>query len=234
MCRADATVAAQARLARAAGADVREDAPVAAIAVASDDHAEVRTEADDVHSAPTVVVTAGAWTEPLLATAGVEVPLSVTGEVIGYARMPGASPVPTLIEWPDGTRPHARYALPVPGRPDLVKIGAHQAGTVVDPDPDRRPAVPADDLALDTFAEERFPGSRVESVEPCLYTNTADEDFVLGRTGPIVIGSPCSGHGFKFTPLVGRILADLATGDTPPVPLERFAFDRAALRPARP
>jgi glycine/D-amino acid oxidase-like deaminating enzyme len=36
-------------------------------------------------------------------------------------------------------------------------------------------------------------------------------DFILERQGPIVVGSPCSGHGFKFTPLVGRILADPAT-----------------------
>ena len=157
VCRADATVAAQARLATAAGADVREETPVERIAAAGDG-AEVTTAAGDVHRAPVVVVTAGAWAQPLLATAGIDVPLRVTGEVIGYARLPGASPLPTLIEWPDGDRPHARYALPVPGRPDLVKLGAHQAGTVVDPDPARRPAVPADDAAaLDAFAERTVP-----------------------------------------------------------------------------
>jgi sarcosine oxidase len=44
----------------------------------------------------------------------------------------------------------------------------------------------------------------------CLYTTTPDESFVLERTGNVVIGSACSGHGFKFTPLIGRVLADLA------------------------
>lgn len=44
-----------------------------------------------------------------------------------------------------------------------------------------------------------------------------------------MIGSPCSGHGFKFTPLIGRILADLATGWPAPIPLERFLSTRPAL-----
>jgi len=231
VCRADATVAAQARLAAAAGATVAEGTAARAIEPRGDG-VVVSTTDDRAHRASVVVVTAGAWAEPLLAGAGIELPLRVTGEVIGYARLPAASELPTLIEWPAGERPHARYALPVPDAPDLVKVGAHQAGTVVDPN--RPPVVPAADAALDAFADERFPGARVESVEPCLYTNTADEDFVLDRVGPVVIGSPCSGHGFKFTPLIGRILADLATGVEPSVPLERFAWDRPSLRPDRP
>jgi glycine/D-amino acid oxidase-like deaminating enzyme len=47
--------------------------------------------------------------------------------------------------------------------------------------------------------------------DTCMYTNTADERFILERRGPVVIGSPCSGHGFKFAPLIGSRLADLAT-----------------------
>ncbi len=46
--------------------------------------------------------------------------------------------------------------------------------------------------------------------ETCLYTNTADEEFVLERHGRVVVGSACSGHGFKFAPIVGRTLAALA------------------------
>lgn len=49
----------------------------------------------------------------------------------------------------------------------------------------------------------------------CTYTTTPDEDFILDRIGPVVIGAGFSGHGFKFTPVVGRILADLATGTRP-------------------
>ena len=55
----------------------------------------------------------------------------------------------------------------------------------------------------------------------CLYTWTANEDFILDRPGggPFVIASPCSGHGAKFAPLLGEIIADLAAG--PPRPATR-------------
>jgi sarcosine oxidase len=46
--------------------------------------------------------------------------------------------------------------------------------------------------------------------QSCLYTTTADEHFVLERRGRVVVGSACSGHGFKFAPAVGRRLAGLA------------------------
>ena len=48
--------------------------------------------------------------------------------------------------------------------------------------------------------------------EACLYTNTEDESFLLERRGRIVIGSACSGHGFKFAPAIGERLAALAQG----------------------
>jgi len=68
--------------------------------------------------------------------------------------------------------------------------------------------------------------------ETCLYTMTADEDFVLDRVGPLVVGGGCSGHGFKFGPLIGEVLADLATGRGPDLPMERFSALRPALEQA--
>jgi sarcosine oxidase len=43
-----------------------------------------------------------------------------------------------------------------------------------------------------------------------MYTTTVDESFILERRGRVVIGSPCSGHGFKFAPAIGERLAALA------------------------
>jgi sarcosine oxidase len=239
VCRADATVAAQARLASAIGATVLEKTAATAMEPSSGDGVEVRTAGGERHVAPVAVLTAGAWAQPLLASAGIDVPLRVTREVVAYAELPEASPLPTLIDWtPTDSGP--RYALPVTGRDATpyrgmaatVKLGVHQAGAAVDPDGPNDP--PAGDDDLSRFASERFGSNGVAGLESCLYTNTADEDFVLDRVGPVVIGSPCSGHGFKFVPLIGRILADLATGAEPPVSLGRFARDRASLRPARP
>ncbi len=48
-----------------------------------------------------------------------------------------------------------------------------------------------------------------ELVETCLYDNTADEDFLIERRGRVVIGAGTSGHGFKFGPLLGEMLAAL-------------------------
>ena len=61
---------------------------------------------------------------------------------------------------------------------------------------------------------ERLPGVAPEPVgaETCLYTTTADESFLLERRGRVVVGSACSGHGFKFAPAVGERLARLALG----------------------
>jgi len=230
VCRADRTVAAQARLAAEAGATVLEETAVESLHRAAGG-VEARTPSGDAHRAPVVVVTTGAWAQPLLATAGIRLSLRVTRERVAYATLPAPGPLPTWIEWtPEPFQP--RYALPVPERPDLVKLGEHRAGAVVDPDQHVEP--PAADDALSAFAFERFPGSDVDTLETCLYTNTPDEDFVLDREGQVVVGSPCSGHGFKFAPLIGRILADLAMGADPPVNLGRFALRRPSLGSAGP
>jgi sarcosine oxidase len=47
-------------------------------------------------------------------------------------------------------------------------------------------------------------------METCLYTIREDDEFLLERRGRVVVGSPCSGHGFKFAPVVGQRLASLA------------------------
>ena len=73
----------------------------------------------------------------------------------------------------------------------------------------------ADDAeVLRDFARKRLPeaGALVET-QTCLFTNTPDRHFVLGLHPDalnVVIASACSGHGFKFAPVVGEILADLA------------------------
>ena len=91
-----------------------------------------------------------------------------------------------------------------------MKAGLHQSGPTVDPD---EPGGPDAEIAERTAAwvERRFrvagPAVRVET---CLYTRRANDEFLLERRGRIVVGSPCSGHGFKFAPVIGQRLAALA------------------------
>jgi sarcosine oxidase len=92
-----------------------------------------------------------------------------------------------------------------------LKAGAHHAGAEADPD-SAAPPDPAIIERISAWVGERFPDVDPSPVDAqtCLYTTTADEQFVLERRGRVVVGSACSGHGFKFAPAVGRRLAQLA------------------------
>ena len=165
-----------------------------------------RVESLDDIDAEVVVVTAGAWVTKLVP----DLPLTVTRETVAYYARDGA-PMPSVVELNDETRHHAMYALhdPLYG----MKAGAHHGGHVADPDVEE-PADPALVERISGWVRRTIPRRRSEPVaaETCLYTSTEDESFVLERRGRLVVGSACSGHGFKFAPAVGRRLADLALG----------------------
>ena len=166
----------------------------------------IRVESPDDVDADVVVLTVGGWIRKLVP----DVPVRVTRETIAYFAYDGP-PLPSVVEL-NVDRGHAMYALhdPVHG----LKVGAHFHGHETDPDD----AEGADDELVDAIAE--WTGSRFVGIDPtpvgaqsCLYTSTVDESFVLERRGRVVIGSPCSGHGFKFAPAIGRRLAALALED---------------------
>ncbi len=229
--RADDALRSQVRLAADHGADLREQTVVERLKVA-DDGIEVLTSRGEVVRAPAAIVAAGAWAGPLLAAAGIDLRLRTTLEQSTYVDAGAAgADLPTVIDW-DAHPGQPPYIVPNPFRPGEIKAGGHLSGPVVDPD--ERSFEPDRDREADIVAwmTDRLVASpTLMRTDTCLYTTTPDEDFVIDRVGPVVIASPCSGHGFKFTPLIGEVLADLATGETPAIPLERFRADRAALRP---
>jgi len=163
-------------------------------------------------------------------------------QVAYFAPAPGATPreqPPIFIEWGDDMI----YGLPVPERSPhggTYKVSHHTPGT----DLDRYDPVgtaPMDDdpglLALLTGAVRRLlPSLDPDPVrtERCVYDNSADRDFVIARTGQIVVGCGTSGHGFKFGPLLGELLADLADGATPSIDLRPFGLQRESARPRGP
>ena len=164
--------------------------------------------------ADVVVVAASAWLPKLLPDIGLPA-LKVTREqVVHFA--PHSS---DEMDWPSFIHRQANgvgiYGLTSPG--EGVKVAEHHVGAEVDPD--------ARTFALDAagidrivdYVEEWFPGLDPVPLNPatCLYTNTPNEDFLLDRVDDIVIVSPCSGHGFKFAPEIGRLAADLAMGAPP-------------------
>jgi sarcosine oxidase len=216
-----------ARLATAHGAEVREETPAESIA-ASGDGVEVATASSTI-LAPVAIVAAGAWSGSLLGRAGIPLTLRPTLEQSTYFDA-GAAHLPTVIDW-DEAPEQPPYIVPDPFEPGTIKAGAHLSGPDVDPDTRSFDADEARELQVADWVGRRLvSGARPLRTETCLYTRTPDEDFVLDRVGPLVVASPCSGHGFKFTPLIGEVLADLVTGEEPEIPLERFRADRPALR----
>jgi sarcosine oxidase len=157
-----------------------------------------------------VVVTAGAWAKDLVARAGMNLPVVATSETVCYFRLETSRPVPSIVDFKPGGPGHGTYALadPVHG----LKLGIHKSGKPLDPDDPPGPDPRLVELMREAAARY-FPTADDEpaAVDTCLYTNTDDERFILERHGRVVVGSACSGHGFKFAPVVGEQLADLAT-----------------------
>jgi sarcosine oxidase len=163
----------------------------------------VRVESPEELDADVVVLTVGAW----IRTFFPDVPVRVTRETVAFFAYDGP-PLPSVVEL-NVNRGHAMYALHDPDHG--LKVGAHFHGHETDPDLDEGP----DEALVAHIAD--WTGARFPDVDPtpvaaesCLYTSTASEAFILERRGRVVIGSPCSGHGFKFAPEIGRELADLA------------------------
>jgi sarcosine oxidase len=166
------------------------------------DQVVLRVNDEDVR-ARSCVVTAGAWAKPLLERAGIDLDVHPTRETIAYFKAAGP-PLP-FVEWGSP----AAYALGYGA--DVIRAGFHVAG----PPTDAEVEGVVEPSAVDRIAQ--WADGRIEGLDPtpvatetCIYTNTDDEHFVLERHGSVVVGSPCSGHGFKFAPLIGNRLADLA------------------------
>jgi sarcosine oxidase len=161
-------------------------------------------ESTDDLDADVVVVTAGPWIRDLVPS----VPVTVTRETVVYFKRDGP-PQPSIVDLNPETGGHGMYSLhdPLYG----LKAGAHHAGVESDPDTEAPPD-PAIVERIAAWVGERFPDVDPEpaDAQTCLYTTTADAHFILERRGRVVVGSACSGHGFKFAPAVGRRLAELA------------------------
>lgn len=201
--------------ARAAGAAVSAQVAVTGIRLERG-AVRVSTEEDEI-LARAVVVTAGAWAPSLLRQVEVELPVVPTRETVAYFDVPGADQLPPVM---DSSVPAADdYGLARPGQisyavgaPGIgLKAGLHHAGPLADPDAAGSADPAVVEWACDWIAR-RYPGASPSSTGPetCLYTNTADESFVLERHGRVIVGSACSGHGFKFAPALGRTLAAMA------------------------
>jgi sarcosine oxidase len=184
------------------------------------DHARIKCER--------VIVSAGAWVKHLLPA--LRVPLRVTRQQVLYVETSDPAPFqigrfPVFI-YKGETELDAFYGMP--RFQDLgVKVARH-GGPEFDPDNNNR-SISAEYVEIVRgFLRRHVPGLACGEIlfhEVCLYTSAPGDQFVvefLPERSDVIVASPCSGHGFKFSCLIGRALADLAVTGTTDISFERM------------
>jgi sarcosine oxidase len=223
----EAAVEATLALAADAGADLRFDEPVLEL-----DGDTLRTERG-TYVAERIVVSAGPWLPELVPELAplfrvARQPLLWLEPQEPELFRPERFPI-FVWEWKPGW---AFYGFPDVG--EGFKVAVHHHGEQTTPESADRELRPADEEVIRELVRRFFPAGdgALRSAAVCLYTNTPDEHFVLDllpRDERVIVASPCSGHGFKFAPAIGELLADLATGDRPRFDLAPFSLGRLAL-----
>lgn len=220
-------IAAHLELARRHGALVRLDEPVTSWEV-NGNSASITTSAGQ-YRAERIVFCGGAWLPELLPH--LDLHLETERQVLFWFKAlsspenfsPERCPV-HLWEYEPG--------LMFYGFPDLgagIKTAIHHQGEKYERGKIDREMRPLDEKKMRELVRRFLPDANgpLLSATVCIYTNTQDEHFLLDRHPEhqnVIIGSPCSGHGFKFSSVIGEVLADLAENRAPAFDLGRFCF----------
>lgn len=192
---------------------------------------EVRT-ARSGHHAGALVVTAGPWSAALLRGAGVR--LTVTRQVQAWTRPLESDPfgIDRQPCWAIELSHGLLYGFPRDHGAKDVKAALHRTGDVTDPDRVTRSVTGADTSELLSLLDAHVPrAGPLSSASVCLYTNSLDGHFIIDRHpehANVVLGCGFSGHGFKFAPVIGDILADMAVDHACPHPAPFLSLRRLA------
>lgn len=230
--RAEPTVAALQQLAWGSGAELNRKQRVLMV----EPHrggVRVTSEGGDV-LAECAVVAAGPWVKSLLPQ--LHAPIRVTRQVVGWFEPAqhlracfAAERFPVfLLQNPDGIF----YGFP--GDANGVKVAKHHhLDEAVDPDHYDHTVSAADEGTIRNVLKAHLPDAegRLLAAQTCLYTMTPDGDFIIDRLPgcpQVIVAAPCSGHGFKFAPVIGEILADLAATGRTDHDITRFSLARFA------
>jgi sarcosine oxidase len=222
-------VAAHVSEARQAGADIREREPVVSWHAAAD-RVEVRTTAER-YSAARLVLTAGPWAGQLLAEVGR--PLRVMRQVMQWFgaredRQFRRDRFPIyLAEVPEGYF----YGLPMIDKLGHKVAQHYGAPELTTPEQVDRVPTEADQTPMRQFLSRYLPDANgpLRKAQVCTYTLTPDRHFILDlhpQHPNVAIAGGFSGHGFKFAPVVGEIMADLATNEKTDLPIGMFRIGR--------
>jgi sarcosine oxidase len=190
------------------------------------------TTGKHTYRANKLIITSGAWAGKMIP--GMSATIKVTRQTIAWVKTKRHNY--TLGNFPcwmiaDEEKPGAYYGFPVLpvdqfGEPGGLKVAYHYPGEITDPDHVKRQANPGEIKNLEDILDKYLPGSfeSVLAVKTCLYANTPDENFIIDRLPgyeeQVAIACGFSGHGFKFVPVVGEILADLVIKGQTQMPIE--------------
>ena len=240
LLRASRCVLAHVRLAQARGATILDETPVVNI-VPSDNGAVVET-AKGAFSCDRLILTTGSWAKGILAEQGIDLPLKIMPCQLGFYQPDSVSDFapgnfPVFFAHMNGSYGEMPYGIPHEDPSIGVKITTFYGwDTVKSPeDVDYTPSQAWTERIRD-FARDYIPGAAgpLLNTRRCLYTLTPDKDFIID-THPsyphVVIGSGFSGHGFKFTTLLGKMLADIAVEGSTPHDTSLFKVSRLQQSP---
>ncbi|HLO42120.1 MAG TPA: N-methyl-L-tryptophan oxidase [Phycisphaerales bacterium] len=211
-------VSLMAREAMAKGAELHGHEPVLEWHA---DRSGVRvTTAKATYEAGSLVIAAGAWSgqflRELLAKAGLK--LKVTRQSLAWywPRRPALFGMTAFPVWAiENEQGLFHYGFPMQNSPPGLKIALHREGPTLDPDSPDRSARPEDEAETREALRRYFPDADgpLLSLSTCLYTNSPDGHPVVDlhpEHPNVSFITGCSGHGFKFAPVFGEVLADLA------------------------
>ncbi len=205
-------------MAAQAGATVLAHATVDAIEPSADRSTLRITQGGEALqiSAEKVVIAGGAWANQLITPLGCTLPLTITQEQVAYFAMHNPARYQTDVFPVFIDHTNQNYGFPIDGAPGMgsaIKVASHRSGDATTATT-RSGLVDAANINflsnwLDTLTQDVAAAAPLHA-QTCLYTNTPDNDFVLGALPQhpnIFVLSACSGHGFKFGVETGRMVA---------------------------
>ena len=228
--RPEAAVAAMIGRVEALGGEVRRGVVVSAVNRHSDSVEVVTDEARETFDA--AVIAAGPWMPDLIDW----LPLTVERQVLAWFAIDAGAGWLAPERFPVFIRQAEGFG-DVYGFPTLdgasVKIARHHEGDATDPQHVRREVSDGELDALRRFVATRLRGvtQRVTRTVTCMYTNTPDGHFAIGldpQDARVTVISACSGHGFKFAPVIGDIAADLVCDGHTSRDISHFSLERFA------
>ena len=168
------------------------------------------------YTAERLLFTAGSWVQSLLPE--LRLPLTVERQVLLWfsARVNAGQFAPDRCPVHLWETDSGEFFYGFPDLGDGVKLARHHSGSITTPDTLDREVHAEDESALRNLAQKFIPDANgpLRSGAVCAYTNTPDSHFWIDQHPEhpqVWIGSPCSGHGFKFASVMGEVLADLVT-----------------------